>query len=93
MQVCFIGHRKIEKTEELIAALKETVVMLINKGVTKFLFGSMSEFDNLSWEVVTNLKEEYPAIKRVYVRATHQYMDKFYEEYLLESYEENIFSS
>ena len=91
MQVCFIGHRKIEKTEELIAALKETVVMLINKGVTKFLFGSMSEFDNLSWEVVTNLKEEYPAIKRVYVRATHQYMDKFYEEYLLESYEETYF--
>ena len=53
MKVCFIGHRVIEKTEELISLLKETVVTFIEKGVTTFLFGSMSEFDNLSWEIVT----------------------------------------
>ncbi|MBR6789007.1 MAG: DUF1273 family protein [Clostridia bacterium] len=91
MQACFIGHRSIEKTQEVISSLKETVIALINKGVTSFLFGSMSEFDNLSWEVVTDLKEKYPFIKRVYVRSAYQYIDKTYEEYLLEFYEETYF--
>lgn len=93
MRACFIGHRDIEKTEELTSSLKETVVCLINKGVTTFLFGSMSDFDNLSWEVVTELKKEYTYIKRVYVRSAFQYIEKSYEEYLLESYEETYFPS
>lgn len=91
MQVCFIGHRTIEKSEELIASLKETIVTLINKGATTFLFGSKSEFDCLSWEVVTELKEKYSFIKRVYVRSSYQYINKSYEEYLLEFYEETYF--
>ena len=91
MQVCFIGHRTVERTEELILSLKETVVSLINKGATTFLFGSKSEFDDLSWEVVTKLKEKYPFLKRVYVRAVYQDLDKAYEEYLLRSYEETYF--
>ena len=91
MQVCFIGHRTIEKNEKLVCALKETVLELINIGVATFLFGSMSEFNNLSWEVVTKVKKEYPHIKRVYVRSAYQYLDKAYKEYLLESYEETYF--
>lgn len=93
MKACFIGHRTIEKSEELISSLKETVITLINRGVTTFLFGSMSDFDNLSWEIVTELKEKYPCIKRVYVRSAFQYIDKPYEEYLLKSYEETYFPS
>lgn len=91
MQVCFIGHRTIEKTEDTIASLRKTVVTLIKIGATTFLFGSMSEFDNLAWKVVTELKKEYPCIKRVYVRSAYQYVDEFYENYLLESYEETYF--
>ena len=91
MKVCFIGHRTIEKTEKLISLLKETVITLINKDVTTFLFGSMSEFDNLSWEVVSGLKKEYPYIRRVYVRSAHQNINKSYEDYLLKSYEETYF--
>lgn len=91
MQVCFIGHRNIEKKDELIFLLKDAIVTLINRGATTFLFGSKSEFDRLSWEVVTDLKKKYPFIKRVYVRATHQNIDKTYEEYLLQSYEETYF--
>ena len=60
MQACFIGHRTIEKNEELISSLKETIVILVNKGVNTFLFGSMSEFNDLAWKVVTELKNEYP---------------------------------
>ena len=92
MRVCFIGHRVIEKSEEFIMLLKETIVEVINKGVTTFLFGSMSAFDDLSWEIVTDLKEKYPFIKRVYVRSMYpKIVDKSYEEYLLESYEETYF--
>ena len=92
MRACFIGHRTIQKDEELISLLKQTIIDLINKGVTTFLFGSMSAFNDLSWEIVTALKAKYPFIKRVYVRATYQYIDKSYEKYLLKSYEETYFS-
>lgn len=91
IKVCFIGHRTIRKDEELISLLKQTIIDLINKGATTFLFGSMSEFDDLSWEIVTTLIAKYPFIKRVYVRSAYQYIDKCYEKYLLESYEEIYF--
>lgn len=88
---CFIGHRKIENKDDVKSLLKQEIVRLLNNGVTTFLFGSMSAFDDLSWEVVTELKEEYPSIKRIYVRSAYQHIDKSYEDYLLESYEETYF--
>ena len=91
MRVCFIGHREIEKTEKLITLLKETIITLIKKGATTFLFGSMSAFDDFAWEIVTNLKKQYPFIKRVYVRATYPHINKSYEKYLLGLYEETYF--
>lgn len=93
MQVCFIGHRYINITKELIFLLRETIYELLTKGFTTFLFGSMSEFDNFAWEVVTNFKSEYPNIKRVYVRSAYQNITKSYEQYLLKRYEETYFSS
>ena len=91
MQGCFIGHRMVEKKAELLVLLKETILALIKKGVDTFLFGNMSEFNELSWKVVTELKEIYPFIKRVYVRSSYQHIDNRYEEYLLKSYEETYF--
>ncbi|MBR2023536.1 MAG: hypothetical protein IJ996_03370 [Clostridia bacterium] len=91
MQVCFIGHRTIEKTEELRVRLKESIIHFINKGATSFLFGSKSAFDHLSWQVVTQIKKEYPFIRRIYVRADYPKIDKAYEEYLLGLYEETYY--
>lgn len=91
MKACFIGHRVIEKTEKLKSSLKEVVKKLINAGCITFLFGSMSEFDNLAWEIVSELKNTYPYIKRVYVRSNNQRIDNFYEEYLFTLYEETYF--
>ena len=48
MQVCFIGHREIEKNDTLVALLEDTIVSLISNGATTFLFGSMSAFDDLA---------------------------------------------
>ena len=67
---CFFGHRKINETEELKSKLIEIIEKLIvEKQVDTFLFGSKSRFNSLCLELVTEIKEKYPHIKRVYVRA------------------------
>ena len=91
MQSCFIGHRVVENKEKTILLLKEAVIALIKQGVTTFLFGEIGEFDRLAWKVVSELKEEFPFLKRVYVRAAYPYINKDYEKYLHEFYEETYF--
>ena len=89
---CFIGHRKIIQTPELIERLtKEIEALIAEKEVSIFYFGSKSEFDDLCHKVVTDLKEKYPFIKRVYVRAAFQYIPDWYEDGLLEHYEDTYF--
>ena len=89
---CFFGHRKIDVTDELISRLRETVEnLIVGKKVDTFLFGSKSEFNELSLQVVKELKEKYPHIRRVYVRAEFPYIDESYTEYLLQSYEHTYY--
>ena len=87
-----IGHRNIHKTDRLKNDLHTAIVdLIINKGVCNFLFGSRSEFDGLCLEVVSELKKEYPHIKRIYVRAEYPYIDDDYKAYLLKSYEDTYY--
>ena len=89
---CFVGHRKINETEELKSKLIEIIEKLIaENSVDTFLFGSKSRFNSLCLETVTELKEKYPHIKRVYVRAEYPYISKNYKNYLLESYEDTYY--
>ena len=89
---CFIGHRQINETEELKIRLRQAVEKLItDSNIDTFLFGSKSAFDSLCWEVVTDLKEKYPYIQRIYVRAEFPYIHKDYTDYLLESYEQTYY--
>ena len=91
---CFFGHRKIEETEELNSRLHELIESLIaDKKMDTFLFGSNSEFDELCYAVVSKLKEKYPHIKRIYVRAAYPDISEKYEKYLLKRYEETYFPS
>ena len=63
---CFIGHRTIDISEELIGKVLLTTEELITANNVKyFLFGSRSEFDALCHGAVTQLKEKYPYIIRV----------------------------
>ena len=63
---CFIGHRKINESQELKVKLFGVIEnLIVNHNVLTFLFGSKSDFDYLCYNVVTALKEKYPAIKRV----------------------------
>ena len=89
---CFFGHRKIDKTLELIERLtREIEALIIEKAVSTFYFGSKSEFDDLCHKTVTELKEKYPHIKRVYVRSAFQHIPDWYEDSLLEHYEDTYF--
>ena len=57
----------------------------------QYLFGSKSHFNSLCLELVTELKEKYPHIKRIYVRAEYPDINEQYTNYLLESYEETYY--
>ncbi len=89
---CFFGHRQINETEELKSKLIEIMERLIvDEHIDTFLFGSKSRFNSLCLELVTELKEKYPHIKRIYVRAEYPYISERYKNYLLESYEETYY--
>lgn len=92
MKVTFIGHRKVKSSFELKAILEKEIVSLIeNEGADTFLFGSKSEFDDICYGVVTNLRKKYPQLKRIYVRAEYEFIEEEYYEYLLSLYEETFF--
>lgn len=89
---CFFGHRTINETDGLKAKLIATIEGLItDQKVDTFLLGSKSRFDSLCLELVTQLKEKYPHIKRIYVRAEFPVINESYAEYLLKSYEESYY--
>lgn len=89
---CFFGHRKTDETEELKSRLYETIERLITEEwVDTFLFGSKSRFNSLCHMAVTEKKQKYPHIKRIYVRAEYPDIGEDYRDYLLESYEDTYY--
>ena len=89
---CFFGHRTINETEELKAKLYKTIEnLIVNENVDTFLFGSKSRFNDLCLEVVSQIKDKYPHIKRIYVRAEFPIINDDYKAYLLESYEDTYY--
>ena len=89
---CFFGHRTINETDELRTKITEAVEnLIIDENVNTFLFGSKSEFDRLCLELVTKLKEKYPHVKRIYVRAEFPFINDDYLTYLLKSYDDTYY--
>ena len=93
---CFFGHRKIDITDELKTTLyKEIECLIVDDKIETFLFGSKSEFDNICYKVVSDLKNKYPYIQRVYVRAEFEYIDgegsRAYREGIAEHYEDTYY--
>lgn len=85
---CFIGHRNVTASIDLSCKIRLTVKKLIEEdGVSNFLFGSRSRFDDLCRDIVAELKNEYPDVKLTYVRERYPRIPAYYESYLLESYD------
>ncbi len=86
---CFIGHRDVTITEELIKIVSETIqTLILDEQIDTFLFGSRGNFNALCYELVTQAREQYPHIRRIYVRAEYPVISDDYLSYLLERYEE-----
>ena len=82
---CFIGHRHIDKSEELKNEVCELIEnLIVNEGVNTFLLGSKSKFNDLCKMLLCSFKEKYPHITRIYVRAEFPYIDDSYKDYLLQ---------
>ena len=63
---CFVGHRKIEITDELEQRVCNYIEnLIVNENVKIFLFGSRSDFDWLCHAIVDELKTKYTDIKLV----------------------------
>ena len=93
---CFFGHRKIDATDELKTILYEEIEKLITVDeIDTFLFGSKSQFDDLCYKIVSELKGKHPDIRRIYVRAESEFIDgegsRAYREGLMEFYEHTYY--
>lgn len=89
---CFLGHKEIIVNNLLIAKVKYIVEdLIINKNIDTFLFGSKSQFIELCLEIVSEFKEKYPYIRRIYIRAEYPYINESYRNYLSESYEDTYY--
>ena len=89
---CFFGHKTISVTAELELTLNRVIrKLIVENKVDTFLFGSKSQFNDLCYEQVTKLREEYPDIKRVYVRAEFSEISDVYRAYLLRRYEDTYY--
>lgn len=89
---CFIGHRKISVDNTLSCIIKSEILWLIKQGITTFYFGSRSNFNDICLKIVTQFKQDYPELTRIFVRAEYEYIDKDYENYLLNRYDSTYFS-
>lgn len=88
------GHNKIEFSENLKEILKSVFKNLILKEqVRYFYFGGFGEFDDLCWQVVTELKREFPNIYRIYCLSDprHQKPSKRPKWLKAENYEEIVY--
>ena len=89
---CFVGHRSVNETKELRTNLFKIInKLIVDDSVDTFLFGSKSRFNSLCLEIVTEIKEKYPHIKRVYVRAEYPVISECYKNYLLKSYDDTYY--
>ena len=94
MEKCctFIGHRDASLTLKQYNYLYQTInTMILLDKLNVFLIGSKGKFNQTCKQIIKKLKEKYPFIKIIYVRAEYQYISEDYYKYLLNFYDESIF--
>lgn len=87
---CFIGHRRINTATFSKTKLEDVLLLLIEEGITDFIFGDHSQFDEICYETITNIKRKFPEIKRIKFRKDYPEISESVKKYFLEGYEDNI---
>lgn len=90
MICCFIGHRKIERSPELISRLEWLLEKLIKSGTDCFIFGDHSEFNTLCHDTVTVLQGKYPHVRRIHYRTEYEELSDSVRRFFLSGYEDSI---
>ena len=91
---CFIGHRKNKLEDLKIKKLKIIIENLIlEQNFLYFLFGSKSKFNDICLNIMLELKQKFPYIKLIYIRAEYQFINDTYKKYLLNYYDYTFFPS
>lgn len=91
MKVAIAGHRRIEITEKLKEALKETLMRLVENGADTFYFcGTKGDFDYLCYDYLGELMQSH-RIKRVLARAYYDCIDEDIFEYRIDYTESRCF--
>lgn len=71
----FFGHTKIDITDKLVNDLKILIKKLITEDNFQiFYFGGFSNFDELCWQIVSEIKQEFPLIKRIFCLSNPQHL-------------------
>jgi len=68
-KICSVfGHSQLFDDRNLLKTRleREFLNLIVNKDVKKFLFGGFGEFDFLCYEIVSELKKEFPFIQRIH---------------------------
>ena len=72
----FFGHREIEISEKLKNNLIKIITKLIEEENYRiFYFGGFGDFDQLCYDVVTELKSKFPLIKRVFCLTNERHLN------------------
>ena len=62
----FFGHRWVCLSEQEKALLRKTVIdLIIKEAVTDFIFGGYGNFDSSAFRIVSEIKKDYPHIRRL----------------------------
>lgn len=87
----FFGAKNGRCAEEAYPAVKTVVEKLITAdGVNVFLFASQSEFELLCLKAVNELKNTFPNIRRLYVRAERGYVNDECKEFVASNYDDTF---
>ena len=89
LKICSIGHRYIVVTNLMIKFLTDFFEnCILNENVSSFIFGSKSQFNDLCYDIVSNLEKKYPHIKRIYYMSYDFELEERFKDMYLEHYED-----
>ena len=93
-KICsFFGHRTINTTDTILAATTAEIWKAVDFGCRVFFFGGYGDFDDLCYQIVTNIQNQNPQfnIKRVYCVSQERYLRKTVRYFRRENYDEIIY--